>query len=287
MRERILALLDKGVELPAFPEVLLRLQKTMRDPDTSVAEIATIIELDPVLAGRVLRISNSVHYNRSSRQITSLPLAITRMGMRVLFRLVYSLRLVDMFSDCRKIDSRSFWRHSLAVALFTQFLGKRVLSDPGEEDVAYLSGLMHDVGIAVFAYLIPEEYGSFLDSAKEREQPLEVLEREEFGIDHPELGFQFIRTRWNVDEQVAFGVRFHHEPFYGSEDERRCEQLVNIANGICNNQGITNGIICYTELFNDSAWDNLRLSIADAEQMMTETREALAQAEEIMGADKY
>jgi HD-like signal output (HDOD) protein len=286
MKEKLLEIMETKGDLPVFPDFVLRLQKALRDPNVSVAVIAGIIELDPVLSGKILRISNSAFYSRGAKPITSLPLAISKLGFNILYRIVYALKLINLFTDTSVIDSHKFWRHSLAVAVSTQALSRRVRFSNEEQDVAYLAGLMHDIGIMVFGHLAPEAYIDFLQRARTVEKPLEIQEKEEFGIDHPEIGALFIERWWQMSEDVSMAVRHHHTPFYGPDEERRCEELINIANGICNNQGITNGIECYAEIFRESAWDELGLSLSDAENILSDVQNSLEQAEEIMGWSK-
>lgn len=88
---------------------------------------------------------------------------------------------------------------------------------------------MHDIGIMVFCYLIPDEYIEFLRSVQDEEVPLEVREYKKFGIDHPELGAVFIKKWWQVDDHILQAVRYHHFPFVGLESDKRCEQMVHIA----------------------------------------------------------
>lgn len=282
MRDRILREIEDNADLPALPEIVLRLQAVLRDPDARVPIVAEIIELDPVLAGKVLRLSNSTFYNRSARRITSLPLAVTRLGFKVISHLVYSLKLTGLFGECTSINARDFWRHSLAVAVFTQALSVRGQAHSEAQDIAYLSGLMHDIGIAVFANVIPEEYSRFMHDSCAIEKPLHVQEMERFGIDHQEVGAHFIARRWSIDERVTAGVRAHHHPFHDDPEIRKGVQLVNIANGICNNQGITNGVPCYTEIFRDTAWDELGFSLSDVDRILEDVNQSLTQAEEIM-----
>ncbi|MFC1562710.1 hypothetical protein ACFL4Z_01510 [candidate division KSB1 bacterium] len=82
-----------------------------------------------------------------------------------------------------------------------------------------------------------------------------------------------------MDEQISLSVRHHHYPI----SERRSEQLVNVANGVCNNQGITNGINCYSEVFKDGAWEELGLSLSDAEDIIEDVHVTRKQAEELVG----
>ena len=283
MRERIIELLESKENLPPLPDVLVRLRMLLKDPDTSVADIAGTIELEPVLTGKILKISNSTFYSRGAKQITSLPLAITKLGFKMIYRIAYSLKIITLFQKKKILDSRMFWRHSLAVAVFTQSLGKRVRIRSVDQDITYLAGLMHDVGILVFMHLIPKEYTAFAKAAASEEKPLEEQERARFGIEHSELGASFIERWWGMEERISNAVLYHHGPFHGGDEDRRIAQLLNISNGVCNSQGITNGLPSYHEIFNDSTWDDIGLSLADSENILTDMRAALDEAEEFVG----
>ncbi|MBT5549826.1 MAG: HDOD domain-containing protein, partial [Nitrospina sp.] len=60
MREKLLALIEEKGDLPPLPEILMNLERKVNDPDCDVLEISAIIETEPVLSGRVIRLSNSV-----------------------------------------------------------------------------------------------------------------------------------------------------------------------------------------------------------------------------------
>ena len=284
MRKQILALIEKNGNLPVFPDILARLQKMMEDPHADMKDIARIIELDPALAGRVLKISNSAYYHTGYQKIETLSTALNRLGMEKIREMVFSIELSKLFSDSRLINPVQFWKHSLAVANFTRMLGRYAGDiDPALENIAYLSGLMHDVGIMVMAYLIPGEYDQFLQNLSEEEIPLEKQEERAFGIDHPEAGARYIKTWWHLDTQIVNSVRYHHIPFIGSENERRCEQLVHLANGICTSHGQSNGIECYNPVFNPGAWEAMDLSLEDAEKMMADVDVSVNRAMELIG----
>jgi len=284
MREKILELLGKSGDLPPLPDIVFKLQKMIREPRANAKSIAGIIEMDPVLAGRILKLSNSVYYSRSTKPVKTLPVAITKIGFNMLIKLVYSLKITKLFANSSFLDNSAFWRHSLAVAVFTQSLSRRIKASQEEQDMAYLAGLMHDIGIIVFGHIIPDEYGAFLTKIHEEETPLEVSEKEKLGIDHAEIGGEFIDTWWEVDPHISTAVRQHHFPFLGGAADRRCEQMVNVVNGVCNNVGINNGIQCYHEVFKEGAWEELGLSLADVEDILYDVNTALDQANELMAA---
>lgn len=279
MREMILGLLSEKEDLPPLPEIVIRLRMLLANPGVNVSDIAAVIEMEPVLAGRVLGMANSAFYLRNSKPITSLAIAITKLGFKMLTRIVFSFKLVSLFVDGGGMNARAFWRHSLAVAVFTQAISRRVKASWEEQEIAYLAGLMHDVGIMVFAHLIPAEYAAFLRNAHEVELPIEAQELKTFGIDHPELGALFIERWWNIEEHIIKEVRNHHMPFQCVDKERHCTQLVGISNALCNHKGITNGVHCKRPPFDDIVWNELGFSSIEAEDLIADLKTALDEAE--------
>lgn len=282
MRDKILELIEQKSDLPPIPDIVMRLQAKINDPKSSITDISKLIEIDPVLSGKILKLSNSSFYSRGSKPITTLPMAINKIGLKEIVKLVYSIKLSGLFIDSKLLDRKQFWKHSLAVGIFTQTLCRLIDATPEEQEIAYLAGIMHDLGIMVFSYIIPEEYSEFLKEIVEKEEPIEKLEKEKFGIDHPELGSVFIKKWWKIDDRITTSVKNHHFPFEGNALDKMSGQLVNVANGACNTFGIYNGVNCYKGVFLDGAWDNLGLSLDKAEKIIEEIKIAINQAEELI-----
>jgi len=284
MREKILGLIEIEGELPPLPDIVTRIREMTQSLNSNIKDIAKIIAIDPVLALSIIKLSNSVYYSRSTAQIKTLPLAITKIGLNMLVKLVYSLKLCPLFTESSFLSNSQFWLHSLAVAIFSQSLSRKIKAPQEEQDITYLAGLMHDIGIMAFGYLIPLEYDDFLTKVHEKDVPLIILEKNAFGINHAELGALYIDKWWDVDENITLTVRYHHAPFTDQAQNRTSVQLVNIANSICNNQDITNGINCLPEEFSgEEALINLGLSQDEIENIMEDVQTALDQAKELVG----
>ena len=283
MREKILNLIEKKGDLPAFPDILIKLQKVLDNPDAGISDIAGLIELDPILAGNILKISNSAHYRTGYQEIDTLTMAVNKLGLEKIKQLVFSLKISKLFSRVELINPLQFWKHGLAVANFTQMLSRYADISPKTQNLAHLSGLMHDIGIMVLCYLIPDEYSTFLKNLSKDEIPFEKQEEKAFGIDHQEVGARFIKKWWSIDEQIVQAVRYHHFPFTGTQNEKQCQQLVHLANGICISFGQSNGVECFSEVFNPGAWEALGLSLDDVEKMMEDVQVSVNQAVELLG----
>ncbi len=282
MREVILQKLEENHDLPPLPEIALRLQQMIGDPKTNARAIAKLIEVDPVLAGRILKMANSAYYSRSTMQITTLPVAVTKIGLNMISRLVISLKMTDLFTGSTVIDSNTFWKHCLAVAILTQSLSRLTDAPREDQDIAYLGGLMHDIGIMVFGFVIPAEYAAFVEKIQEIEEPLEKLEEEEFGIAHPELGSFFVKKYWEVDDRIVRAVGTHHNEMEG-DDLFLYSDLVNIANSICNNFEITNGVSVFPEILRDTSWDAVGIPLSQVETIIEEIDTVHSQAKELLG----
>ncbi|MBV7538837.1 HDOD domain-containing protein [Duganella sp. sic0402] len=132
---------------PANVNASLRLQQALNNPDCHVEEAARLIQADPLLAARSVAIANSVAYNRSGTEISSVRAAVQRLGVRTLQSLVAALivrQIGSQVSDpvlSAKINQ--LWEHTAHVAALSQVIARRVTHvDP---DTALFAGIMHEV----------------------------------------------------------------------------------------------------------------------------------------------
>jgi HD-like signal output (HDOD) protein len=135
------------IELPAFPQVVIKVQEAYKDPNYTPQLVARLISTEPTLARRLLDMANSVAFNATGRVIIDLGLALTRLGAQK----VYGVVLAHAIQDIRRTESlRSIagrmdelWSESATVAHFSQAVAKRA-SLPTPE--AFVAGLLHLMG---------------------------------------------------------------------------------------------------------------------------------------------
>jgi len=282
MRDNLLMLLNEREDLPPLPELVIRIDEELRDKQADLNKIVQFIETDSVLSGRVLKMANSAFYGGGRKEVSKLNLAITRLGFKEIRKIVYSVEMSKMFRYGVALDHHQFWRHSLAVALTTQALSHWANASEEEVDNAYLAGLMHDIGLMVFAFLIPNQYADFLEEISEKEIPLYKLEAGHFGIDHAEFGHAFIARWWSVDESVMNAVKMHHIPTSGDDSGSKTNRLVHIANVICNTLGCSNGLNVHCEMFREGAWDALGLTLAMVDNILQDVLGRIDLAEQML-----
>jgi HD-like signal output (HDOD) protein len=283
MRGTLIAMVGEKGNIPPLPDILLRLESKIEDPKSNISDIAILIETEPILSGRMIQLSNSVFFNRGGNKVENLSQAIIRLGLKMILDLAYTLEVPKLFMKGKGIKQKKFWEHSLAVAILSRILSQRLEGLKIEQDMCYLSGLMHDIGIMVFNYLIPEEYSAFLKQIGGSDgTPLHELEIQKFGISHPELGALFIQKWWPVPEEVVTSVGRHYLAMSNQGKKYPTLLAVIISNAIANTYDMGNGISHSEEPVNYNFLLQQGLSREDLEEIVEETRESLYLAKEVL-----
>jgi len=282
MRDSIIAMAEEKGNIPPLPDILVRLESKIEDPKSNISDIAILIETEPILAGRMIQLSNSVFFSGGGVKVENLSQAIIRLGLKMILDLAYTLEVPKLFMKGKGINQDRFWQHSLAVAILSRILNQRLEGLIVEQDTCYLSGLMHDIGIMVFNYLIPEEYLAFLKEVRGMETPLYELEIQKFGISHPELGSLFIGKWWPVPEEVVTSVGKHFLGMSNQGKKYPVLLVVIMANAIANTYDMGNGISDWEEPLNYNFLMQQGLSREVLEEIVEETRESLFLAKEVL-----
>jgi HD-like signal output (HDOD) protein len=194
----MLASLEAGrVELPAFPQVVIRVQEVLRNPNYSIQMIAGPISADPTLAARLLNMANSTAFNATGRVIIDLGVALTRLGAQK----VYSVVLAHAIQDIRRVESLraiastldELWSDSVAVAHFCDTVVKR-LKLPMPD--AFVAGLLHRVG---HLYILVQV------ARQEPSRPPVLLSRKLVDAWHPAIAKAVLKN-WHIDDAVCEAV---------------------------------------------------------------------------------
>lgn len=139
---------SKGtVDLPCFPDVVIRISHALSDPNTTSDKVVTIVGAEPRLAARVLQTANSAAFNSSGKTLTDLRSAITRLGQQMVQSTAMSYALQHMKNEAslRTIAQplSELWNKSIAVASICKFVAARTKV---AADEAFLTGLLHGIG---------------------------------------------------------------------------------------------------------------------------------------------
>jgi HD-like signal output (HDOD) protein len=139
---------SKGtVDLPCFPDVVVRISHALADPSTTSDRVVTIVGAEPRLAARVLQTANSAAFNSSGKPLTDLRSAITRLGQQMVQSTAMSYAMQHMKNEAslRSIAEplTELWNKSIAVASICKLVAARTKLSADE---AFLTGLLHGIG---------------------------------------------------------------------------------------------------------------------------------------------
>ena len=282
MKENLLELLETKGDLPPLSDILIKLEGRINDPESDIEEISGLIQTEPVLSGRLIKLSNSVLFGGGRDEVLDLNSAIMRLGLKMVLDLAYTLELPKAFKKSKSFDHVEFWKHSLGVACLSKALVSHMGGSKEDVEASYLAGLMHDVGIVVFDYLIPDEYGVFVGKLGVTDKSLEELEYDAFGISHPDLGAHFVEKWWPVSKQIVVSIRKHHGPLSDKIQSPGISRFINSANQIANNHEIRNGVSPYIHPMSPKLLKILKLSDIELEAFVENTAEGVAAAETIL-----
>lgn len=148
VRQLVLNLPRAEVELPAFPDIVRRLQLALADPRTSANDLVTIIESEPVLSARLLRLANSAAMSPAGNPAVSIKAAIARLGFNLvrLTAMTHAMQQMERQDDLRPIREElgQIWRASNEMAAICYVVARRVFGRNPDE--AMLAGLLHGIG---------------------------------------------------------------------------------------------------------------------------------------------
>jgi two-component system, cell cycle response regulator len=192
--------------LPSPTGVALEVLRVTRQPNSTAAELARIVQADPALTGRLLCLANS-SYHALSRPAANIAEAVLRLGMRTVSAVCLSFSIVgaNRRGCCRAFDYDKFWQASLARACALGNLAdcRKTVS----RHDAFTLGLLSHVGELALATLYSQEYDILLTAQRgllERDR-LWSAELDAFGISSRDLSTAMLRD-WGLPESFVEAV---------------------------------------------------------------------------------
>lgn len=226
--EKVREQVESTVELSTLPQTLARILDVILDEKSDAKQLADEIAHDQVLTAKVLRIVNSAFYG-FYRKITNISDAVVLMGYNEIRSVVMAVTAVDMFQSdgVHRTFRNKLWEHTLNCAATTEVLAQ---SSHRDEDAAFVTGLLHDIGKVVLDQIFPDEYHLCVTQSEGDSQKLRDLEEETFGVGHPEVG-SWLLERWDLPPHIIEAVRFHHQPGLARE-AYHLTSLVHVGNAL-------------------------------------------------------
>ncbi len=221
-----------GSDISTIKSVVSGIVRIINDPKSSARDLKTIIDIDPPLTARVLKLANSAFYSPRCR-ISDILQAVMFIGFDALKELMLSQKVCRLFKSTEAFEGYSraaLWKHSITVALMAKTICRREFGEKGE--AAYVAGLLHEIGIIIEDQVIQTEFQTALRLSRERQIDLFRAEKEVLGIHHATIG-KAMAEDWNLPISLAAAIGYHHHPETAPADQQRLVSLLYVADHIC------------------------------------------------------
>lgn len=181
-----------------LPEPCLKIKALLDNNVSDFESIASIIELDPVLASKILKIANSSLF-QFPHEVDSIEKALLLLGQQQVFQVVvaYSAALATSSLKNCSVDLESFWEQSIYCALFAKYLSEEL--NLSNADSLYLSGLLHNLGELVAAEVLPKVVDE-LNRSVTTSSPT-IQQQQLLGFSFVECTVELLRL-WDLPERL-------------------------------------------------------------------------------------
>jgi HD-like signal output (HDOD) protein len=195
-------LTHQSFDLPPFPENMMRVREALNDPDISLDSVAQVIQSDPLLTVRLLRMANSAMLRRSPVEIIDLKMAISRLGMKMVRNTAISTAMDETFKVPKESPVyeiiEATGTHCSNVGALSYLLTKRYQPQLGTDE-AMLAGLVHDIG----KFYILTRIGNYPDLYADKSEMHGIVRDW-----HPSVGRMIIET-WGFPDAIAEAADEH------------------------------------------------------------------------------
>lgn len=195
--------LSGDTSFPVCMDAAILIRNTLKDPFANLARVTQAVGFEPLISSKLLRLANSVTYNRAGKSISDLATAISRLGFDVVRTTSLAVAMDQMLKSRNLANfdqiAQRFWEHSVQVSAISRVLARRL--GRINPDEAMLAGLVHDIGIFYLLYRAAEypEYRRNLPTT------LELLRGW-----HESIGANLLQIL-GLPESITEAVRKHHQ----------------------------------------------------------------------------
>jgi len=196
--------------MPAFPKSVQKILELTRNIDCSPKDLVQVIDKDPVVTVKVLRVVNSAYYSLP-KQITSINHAVVYLGFNTIKNLALSIAAIGMLpaSNAAGFDGAQYLIHSLSTAAIAKQLALRL--DDADPMDCFIAGLLHDFGKVVFAQFMSAEFRQALETSQWNESSLHLALRDVIGADHAVVGAMLVE-KWRFPADLVETIRYQYGP---------------------------------------------------------------------------
>ena len=204
--------IDRAIEhVRPIPQTALKIIRMLHEDDYGLREVALELGRDQVLSGRILRVCNAAA-RAGRRDITSIEQALVLLGGRLVGAMIVSSSVHGLFDESVRGYSMSrggLYHHAVSTGIIARQLAE--LTEALQPDLAYVGGLLHDIGKVVLDQAVASARPFFYRELNSTGRNLVDLERSVLGLSHEEAGAR-LAILWGLPDVLADVIAHHGAP---------------------------------------------------------------------------
>ncbi len=269
--------LNKATELVSLPEIYIKFNQLMDDPNSDIDDFAQLIRMDSNLTTKLLNIVNSAYYGFSG-EIDNIATAISMLGIQQLHIMVLSISAVDAVSALTFpkdiVDFKTFWRSSLLSGVLARLLAQKLKVHSIER--LFILGLLHEIGHLFLYSQFPDECRQAIQLSNEQHLRVDQAELQLFGCHYGKIGAQLME-HWLLPESFQELVNAQPTPELATSNKLEIA-ILHIAHAYAHKQFIDTDKEL-EQLIAPCAWKITQLTAEDIQQTLDDALTASAEME--------
>ncbi len=227
----------RNENLPILPQVIVTIIRKMSDPNCSLVELEKLIEQDPTVVSKVLRVANSAYYGLKT-PVTTLGGAMRVLGLKSMQSLVLGVAYQQASlsgGGSVLFDKKEFWKHSIATGIAARSIA---MKSGRSGDELYMIALLHDLGMMALDRYCPGEFDKAIAIARKSGESLSNCEQQVLGFSSTDVAM-VMSVKWRMGEVFTSVLQYVEDP---SSDPKYSDltSIVSLANSAAHQAGFGN-----------------------------------------------
>jgi putative nucleotidyltransferase with HDIG domain len=194
-----------------IPQIALKILRMIQTDDYNMKDIAYEARQDQVIAAKVINLSNSPLFGLKV-MVDSVDRGLVILGEKKILQVILSATVETMFPEAThgySLCKGGMFQHALGTAIIAEKLS--AFTGHSKPEIAYTAGLLHDIGKIPLDQYVASAAPYFYRSIQTTNKELITIEKDQFGISHPETG-AILGNRWNLPKNLLNVIKYHHHP---------------------------------------------------------------------------
>lgn len=227
----LLRRLQRRPEFPACSHSIAEINRlTDESSNTNFNQLGAVIIRDYSLTNRIMKIANSVIFDRGNEGVKTISQAISRLGLKLVRMICNGLLLFNQ-ADNKDNDLKDVLVASFVAGLISRHI--TAIKNKRLAEEAFICGMFHNLGNHLLIFYLPDEYDEIKTLIKEGEEAQQA-ERNVLSTTTASLGMA-VAEKWNFPETIINCMKRLPQGLLAppNNDNNILSHAANYANELC------------------------------------------------------